>query len=82
MKIMKWPSRDLFEEGWHNLKLYFMIGLPTEQNEDIEAITGMALKALKTAKKVYQKVRQYQHRCLSFYSQGAHPVSMVRSTPS
>jgi radical SAM family uncharacterized protein/radical SAM-linked protein len=41
----------LFEEGWHNLKLYFMIGLPTEEEEDIEAIPQMALQALKTAKK-------------------------------
>jgi len=41
----------LFEEGWHNLKLYFMIGLPTENEEDIEAIPKMAMKALRTAKK-------------------------------
>jgi radical SAM family uncharacterized protein/radical SAM-linked protein len=41
----------LFEEGWHNLKMYFMIGLPTENEEDIEAIPRMAMKALKTAKK-------------------------------
>ena len=40
----------LFEEGWLNLKLYFMIGLPTETEEDIEAIPKMAMKALKTAK--------------------------------
>jgi len=40
----------LFEEGWLNLKLYFMIGLPTENDEDIEAIPHMAVKALKTAK--------------------------------
>ena len=43
--------RSLFEEGWNNLKLYFMIGLPTEQDEDIEGIIGMSLKAFKTAKK-------------------------------
>ncbi len=41
----------LFEEGWHNLKLYFMIGLPTETDEDIEAIPAMAMKALKIAKR-------------------------------
>ncbi|MCL5237938.1 MAG: TIGR03960 family B12-binding radical SAM protein [Nitrospirae bacterium] len=41
----------LFEEGWINLKLYFMIGLPTERDEDIEAIKEMALKALRIAKK-------------------------------
>jgi radical SAM family uncharacterized protein/radical SAM-linked protein len=42
--------KTLFEEGWHNLKLYFMIGLPTETEEDIKAIPKMAMKALKIAK--------------------------------
>jgi radical SAM-linked protein len=41
----------LFSEGWQNLKLYFMIGLPTERDEDIEAIPDMVTKAVKTAKK-------------------------------
>ncbi len=41
----------LFEEGWHNLKLYFMLGLPTEDGEDIEAIPKMAMQALKIAKR-------------------------------
>ena len=43
--------RTLFEEGWLNLKLYFMIGLPSETEEDIEAIPGMVIKALKIAKR-------------------------------
>jgi radical SAM family uncharacterized protein/radical SAM-linked protein len=43
--------KALFEEGWHNVKLYFMIGLPTERDEDIEAILTMVMKALKVAKK-------------------------------
>jgi len=42
--------KSLFEEGWHNVKLYFMIGLPTERDEDIEAILTMVMKALKVAK--------------------------------
>ncbi|MDI6890551.1 MAG: TIGR03960 family B12-binding radical SAM protein [Thermodesulfovibrionales bacterium] len=42
--------KALFEEGWHNLKLYFMIGLPRERDEDIEAIPEMVMKALKIAK--------------------------------
>jgi radical SAM-linked protein len=45
----------LFEEGWQNLKLYFMVGLPTETDEDIEAIPAMALKALKIARKHIKK---------------------------
>ncbi len=41
----------LFAEGWENIKLYFMIGLPGERDEDVEAIPHMALKAIKIAKK-------------------------------
>ena len=31
-------SRRVFSRGWHRLKLYFMIGLPTEQDEDVLGI--------------------------------------------
>lgn len=31
-----------FKNGWKNLKLYFMIGLPCETNEDIKAIPQVA----------------------------------------
>jgi radical SAM family uncharacterized protein len=30
-----------FSRGWHRVKLYFMIGLPTETEEDVAAITGL-----------------------------------------
>lgn len=30
-----------FEAGWSSIKLYFMIGLPTETDEDLEAIAGL-----------------------------------------
>lgn len=35
----------LFSEGWLNLKLYYMIGLPTETDADIEAIPEMVMQA-------------------------------------
>ena len=41
----------LFREGWLNLKLYYMIGLPTERDEDVEGIPKMAMKALKAARR-------------------------------
>ncbi len=31
-----------FSKGWKRLKLYFMIGLPTETDEDLEAIASLA----------------------------------------
>jgi radical SAM family uncharacterized protein len=37
-------SRDAFGLGWKVMKLYFMIGLPTETGEDIDAIVDLAKK--------------------------------------
>jgi radical SAM family uncharacterized protein/radical SAM-linked protein len=34
-------SRNAFALGWRLLKLYFMIGLPTENDEDIEGIASL-----------------------------------------
>ncbi len=33
---------DLFSMGWKNLKLYFMTGLPTEQEEDLKGILDLS----------------------------------------
>ena len=33
-----------FKKGWSNIKLYFMVGLPTETQEDIEGIANLAKK--------------------------------------
>lgn len=38
----------LFKGGWTNVKLYFMIGLPTETKEDIEGISDLSQKVLDT----------------------------------
>ena len=35
---------SLFSKGWKNLKLYFMIGLPTERDEDLRGIVDLAKK--------------------------------------
>ncbi|MEK6527746.1 MAG: TIGR03936 family radical SAM-associated protein [Nitrospirota bacterium] len=42
----------LFTEGWKNIKLYFMIGLPTETEKDIEGIISMAETALIKGRKI------------------------------
>jgi radical SAM-linked protein len=42
----------LFREGWHNLKLYFMTGLPTETDADIEAIPEMVHQAIRISRKL------------------------------
>ena len=35
-------AKGAFECGWNKVKLYFMLGLPTEREEDIKAISGLA----------------------------------------
>ncbi len=34
--------RELFAMGWKNLKLYYMIGLPTEKEEDVKGILDLS----------------------------------------
>jgi radical SAM family uncharacterized protein/radical SAM-linked protein len=35
---------DLFSKGWKNIKLYFMMGLPTEEEEDLRGIIDLSRK--------------------------------------
>lgn len=44
--------RKVFEHGWLSLKLYFMIGLPTETMEDVEAILEVGRKVQQIGKQV------------------------------
>lgn len=39
-----------FEAGWRRVKLYFMIGLPTETDEDVAGIGTLVEKVVKTAR--------------------------------
>ncbi len=50
-------SAQAFGLGWNHVKLYFMIGLPTERDDDIHAIADLALKTLEVGKAVKQRAR-------------------------
>ncbi|MBQ7054308.1 MAG: TIGR03960 family B12-binding radical SAM protein, partial [Oscillospiraceae bacterium] len=39
-------ARQSFEGGWNAVKLYFMIGLPTETEEDVKGIAHLAQKVV------------------------------------
>ncbi|HWU91264.1 MAG TPA: TIGR03960 family B12-binding radical SAM protein, partial [Kofleriaceae bacterium] len=39
-------ARRVFSRGWHRLKLYFMIGLPTEEDEDVRGIVETGRRML------------------------------------
>lgn len=42
-------ARRLFEHGWQQVKLYFMIGLPSETEDDVRGIFELAQKVLAQA---------------------------------
>ncbi|CAM3936660.1 TIGR03960 family B12-binding radical SAM protein [Nocardiopsis rhodophaea] len=41
-----------YEAGWRQVKLYFMCGLPTEEDEDVLAIARLAAEVIKTGREV------------------------------
>ncbi|MBI5892745.1 MAG: TIGR03960 family B12-binding radical SAM protein [Deltaproteobacteria bacterium] len=43
-------ARNIFETGWRSIKLYFMLGLPTETMEDIKAIVDLSERVLAAGK--------------------------------
>ncbi|HRI56018.1 MAG TPA: TIGR03960 family B12-binding radical SAM protein [Anaerolineae bacterium] len=44
-------AEEVFSRGWTTLKLYFMIGHPTQTMEDVDAIADLAHEVLKIGKK-------------------------------
>jgi radical SAM family uncharacterized protein len=44
--------RTAFEGGWRRLKLYFMIGLPTETDDDVRGIGALVSKVFALAREV------------------------------
>ncbi len=61
--INKWlTDEDLFEviqavfsRGWDRVKLYFMIGLPTEQEEDVRRIAHLVNEVVRRGRRVNQR---------------------------
>lgn len=45
-------ARTIFEHGWLSLKLYFMIGLPQETMEDVQAILDLARRIKSIGKSI------------------------------
>jgi radical SAM family uncharacterized protein/radical SAM-linked protein len=46
---------SIFANGWSLLKLYFMIGLPEERDEDVVAIADLAKRSLAAARRALPK---------------------------
>jgi radical SAM-linked protein len=50
--------RLAFEAGWDQIKLYFMIGLPTETDADVDGMVDLARSILETGRRVAGRRRR------------------------
>ncbi|RJQ15035.1 MAG: TIGR03960 family B12-binding radical SAM protein [Nitrospiraceae bacterium] len=48
--------KKLFTAGWRNIKLYFMIGLPSETLADLDGIIDMAVRASRRGREITGRV--------------------------
>jgi radical SAM family uncharacterized protein len=51
-------AREVFELGWRTIKLYFLIGLPGEQMEDVQAIADLAWEVWNIGRKAHGRKAQ------------------------
>lgn len=47
--------REIFTRGWERVKLYFMMGLPTENDDDLDAIADISHSTLRLARQLGRK---------------------------
>jgi radical SAM family uncharacterized protein/radical SAM-linked protein len=55
-QLMETAER-VFSRGWSKMKLYFMIGLPTEEDDDVRDIARTGARALAVARRVQRNKR-------------------------
>ena len=52
-------SYRIFENGWSKMKLYFMLGLPTETDEDLAGIANLGYTVLSIGDEVREKQKNF-----------------------
>ena len=67
----------VFEKGWTSLKLYFMIGLPTETMEDVQAIITLVDKIRALGKQITGKPPQLRVNASAFVPKPHTPFQWV-----
>jgi len=68
---------EVFERGWRTIKLYFMIGHPSETLEDVQAVIDLARAVLKQGRKVHGKAAQVNVGVSTFVPKPHTPFQWV-----
>jgi radical SAM family uncharacterized protein len=82
------PSRELldlvdavYSRGWRQIKLYFMIGQPTETEEDVLAIARLAQEVLDIGRKYHRNKAQVRVSVGTFVPQPHTPFQWAALDP-
>ena len=73
--------REIFQHGWQTIKLYFMIGHPTETLEDVQAIAVLARKVLTEGTQIIGKRAQVHIGVSTFVPKPHTPFQWVGTAP-
>ncbi len=75
-------AQEVFERGWRTIKLYFMIGLPGERVDDVQAIAGLARAVRAMGRKVHGRRAQVNVSVNTFVPKPHTPFQWVGLEPT
>ncbi|MGB2907496.1 MAG: TIGR03960 family B12-binding radical SAM protein [Candidatus Aminicenantaceae bacterium] len=70
-------AETAFRNGWRKLKLYFMLGLPTETEEDVDGIAEMVIKLIRLGQDLMGSPPQINLSVASFIPKPHTPFQWV-----
>jgi radical SAM family uncharacterized protein len=74
-------AREVFGLGWRTLKLYFLIGLPGERMEDVQAIADLTREVWRTGRKTHGRKAQVNVSVNTFVPKPHTPFQWVALAP-
>ncbi|MBE9473189.1 MAG: radical SAM protein [Chloroflexi bacterium] len=75
-------AREVFERGWRTIKLYFMIGLPGERMDDVQAIADLARAVRAVGRKAHGRRAQINVSVNTFVPKPHTPFQWVGLEPA
>jgi len=70
-------ARQVLMRGWRTIKLYFMIGLPGETLQDVQAIADLTRAVLTEGRRIHGKAAQVNVSCSTFVPKPHTPFQWV-----
>lgn len=75
-------AREVFQRGWRTIKLYFMIGLPGEEMDDVRAIAHLARAVRAAGREVHGRKAQVNVSVNTFVPKPHTPFQWVGMEPA